>query len=72
MYLLIPAGSVGKESACNAEDSLQCRRSEFDPWVRKSPWEGKAPYFSILAWELSGTEEPGRLQSMGLQELDTT
>ena len=28
----IPAGSDGKESAC------QCRRCGFDPWVRKTPW----------------------------------
>ena len=27
---------------------------------------------SILAWEIPGTEEPGRLQSMGFQESDTT
>ena len=26
---------------------------------------------SILAWRIPRTEEPGRLQSMGLQELDT-
>ena len=26
---------------------------------------------SILAWRTPWTEEPGRLQSMGLQELDT-
>ena len=25
---------------------------------------------SILAWEIPSTEEPGGLQSMGLQELD--
>ena len=31
-----------------------------------------APYSSILAWRIPWTEEPGRLQSMGLQELDTT
>ena len=24
-------------------------------------------HFSILAWEMSGTEEPGGLQSMGSQ-----
>ena len=24
-------------------------------------------HFSILAWEMSGTEEPGGLQSVGLQ-----
>ena len=27
---------------------------------------------SILAWEIPCTEEPGRLQSMGFQESDTT
>ena len=31
-----------------------------------------ATYSSILAWEILWTEEPGGLQSMGLQELDTT
>ena len=27
---------------------------------------------SILAWRIPWTEEPGRLQSMGPKELDTT
>ena len=31
-----------------------------------------ATYFSILAWEILWTEEPGGLQSMGSQELDMT
>ena len=31
-----------------------------------------ATHFSILAWEIPRTEEPGGLQSMGSQELDTT
>ena len=31
-----------------------------------------ATYSSILAWEISWTEEPGRLQSMGSQKSDTT
>ena len=31
-----------------------------------------ATHFSILAWRIPWTEEPCRLQSMGLQELDTT
>ena len=26
-----------------------------------------APHYSILAWEIPRTEEPGGLQSMGLQ-----
>ena len=31
-----------------------------------------ATHSSILAWRLPWTEKPGRLQSMGLQELDMT
>ena len=31
-----------------------------------------ATHSSILAWRTPWTEEPGRLQSMGLQELDVT
>ena len=33
--------------------------------------EEMVPYFSNLAWEIPWTEEPGGLQSMGSQELDT-
>ena len=33
-------------------------------WVEKE----MATHFSILAWEISWTEEPGRLQSMGSQK----
>ena len=31
-----------------------------------------ATHSSILAWEIPWTEEPGRLQSMGSQELEMT
>ena len=31
-----------------------------------------ATHSNILAWRIPWTEEPGRLQSMGSQELDTT
>ena len=31
-----------------------------------------ATHSSTLAWKIRWTEEPGRLQSIGLQELDTT
>ena len=31
-----------------------------------------ATHFSILAWEIPWTEQPGGLQCMGLQEWDTT
>ena len=34
--------------------------------------EGMETHFSILTWRISRTEEPGRLQSIGCKELDTT
>ena len=34
--------------------------------------EEMATYSSILAWEISWTEEPGGLQSIGSQRVDTT
>ena len=46
-------------------------------WVRSLgqvyPLEKEmATHSSILAWEIPWTEDPGGLQSMGSQELDTT
>ena len=39
----------------------------------RDPLENEmAMHFSILAWEIPWTEEPGGLQSIGLQESDTT
>ena len=38
----------------------------------RSPGEGKTIHFSILAWKILWTEEPGGLQSMGSQRVDTT
>ena len=48
-----------------------------ETWVqslgRKDPEEeGMATHSSILAWRIPCTEEPGRLQSIGSQELDIT
>ena len=31
--------------------------------------EGMATHSSVLAWEIPWTEEPGRLQSLGLQRV---
>ena len=36
----------------------------------EDPLEKEMAHSHILAWEISWTEETGRLQSMGLQELD--
>ena len=42
------------------------------PGSGRSPGEGKATHSSTLAWKIPRAEEPGGLQSMGPQELDTT
>ena len=34
--------------------------------------EGMATHSSILAWKIPRTEEPGKLQSIGLEREDTT
>ena len=45
-----------------------------ETWVRSLGWEDllekeMATHSSILAWRISWTEEPGGLQSMGLQRV---
>jgi len=41
------------------------KRVEPRPTLEK----GTATHYSILAWRIPWTEEPGRLQSMGLQRV---
>ena len=65
----LPQWLGGKESPCNAgvrgntgvisgsEDCLE---------------EGMVTHSSILGWIIPRTEEPGRLQSIGLQKSDAT
>ena len=43
-------------------------RAAMEMWLEKE----MATHSSILAWRISWTEEPGRLQSMESQEQDTT
>ena len=45
-----------------------------ETWVKSLGWEdllekGMATHSSILVWKIPWTEEPGRLQSMGLQRV---
>ena len=45
-----------------------------DTWVRSLGWEDPlekemAIHSSTIAWKIPWTEEPGRLQSMGLQRV---
>ena len=48
-----------------------------ETWVRFLGWEDRlekeiVTYSSILAWRIPWTEEPGKLQCMGLQESGLT
>ena len=56
-----PSGSVGKESACNAEDPGSTLGQE-DPLEKRM-----TIHSSILAWRIPWTEESVGLQPMGLQ-----
>ena len=45
----LPWWLSGKESTC------QCRRLEFDPWVRKIPWKRKMePTLVFFPWKSHG------------------
>ena len=61
-----PGGTSGKEPAC------QCRRHE--TWIQslgqEDPLEeGMATHFSIVAWKIPWTVEPGGLQSIRFQRV---
>ena len=63
-----PGGSDGKESVCNAGDLGSI--PGFDPWVGKIPWRRAwQPTPVFLPGEIPWTEEPGGLQSIGLQRV---
>ena len=57
----LPSGSVVKNLPAVQETQVQSLGQE-DPLE-----EGTATHSSILAWKNPWTEEPGRLQPMGLQ-----
>ena len=61
--VLIPGGSDGKESSCNAGDPGSISGQE-DPLEK-----GMASHSSILPWRIPWAEEPGGLQSMGSQRV---
>ena len=43
-----------------------------NPWIGKIPWGRKWQPLHYSCWKIQRTEEHGRLQSMGSQELETT
>ena len=56
-----PGSSNGKESACSVRDL------GLIPGLEGPLKEGMATLSSVLAWRIPWTEEPGGLQSIGLQ-----
>ena len=61
-----PGGSVGKNLPAMQETQFPSLGQE-DPLE-----EGIATHYNILAWRISWIEEPGRLQSIGCKQSDTT
>ena len=59
--------------AQTAKNLPEMQETQLESLGREDPLEeGIATHSGILAWRIPWTEEPGRLQSMGLQESDTT
>ena len=58
-----PGGSDGKASAYSLGDPGSI------PGLGRFPGEGMATHSSTLAWKIPWMEEPGGLQSMGLQRV---
>ena len=56
---------------------VKCLSAMQETWVQSLGWEDPlenemATHSSSLAWKIPWTEDPGRLQSIGSQESDTT
>ena len=66
LYWGFPGGSAVK--------NLPAVQEPQEMWVLSLGWEdpleeGVINHYSILAWRIPQTEEPGRLQSIGLQRI---
>ena len=60
---------MAKNPPANAGD---IRHTGLIPESGRSLEKGITTHSSVLSWRIPWTEEPGGLQSMGLQELDMT
>ena len=61
----VPCGSAVKKILLPMQETQE--RQVWSLSQEDSPEKEMATHSSILAWKISQTEEPGRLQSMGLQ-----
>ena len=58
----------------SAVKNLSAMQEMHETWIQSLGWEdslgiGNGTHSRILAWKISWTEEPGRLQSMELQRV---
>ena len=61
-------GPSGKEPTCLHR---RYKRLGFHPWAKEDPLEEEmTTHSNILAWEIAWTEEPSRVQFMGLQKVE--
>ena len=68
-----PGVLVGKESAWNAGNHLQCRRPRLNPWVRKIPWRRKwQPTPVLLPGKSHGRRRVVGYSPWGPKESDMT
>ena len=72
-----PGGGDGNPLQYSCLENPHRQRSlvDYSSWRHKRvghDWQTVAPHSSILAWKIPWREEPGKLQSMGCTELDTT
>ena len=77
MYIQAFGTASGKQRAFLVSQMVKNLPAMWKTWVRflgwKDPLEKEViTHSSILAWRIPWTEESGGLQSMGLQESDTT
>ena len=70
----VPGLSISRPAASLVVQTMRNLPAMQETWVQslglEDPLEkGMATHSSILAWRIPGTEEPGGLQSMGLQRV---
>ena len=68
-------GTISKEERASLVAQLVTNPPAMqETWVQSLVWQDSlekemASHFSIFAWRIPWTEEPGRVQSMGLQRV---
>ena len=66
--------SLVKQQSSLVAQRLKCLPPMWETWVRSLGWEDPlekkmATHSTVLAWRIPWTEEPGRLQSIGLHRV---